>query len=1296
MIDPHQQTREPSAVDCAPLASVLCTKELYRRPIRLPNYEQQSHSFLKLTQALAESPDNVLESLTQEILTLLHCHSAGISLLSDDATRFDWAAVAGAWRQHAGGGAPRDFGPSGDGIDCNAPLLFRHPERRYEYLLSTPPPAVEWLLVPFHSLGRAVGTIWAVSHDEHCTFDAEDLRQLQNLSMFATAAHQAQGASSREYTRDADALRLNTALATLNAELRDSATAVRRSEGDLRDFVENAAIGLHWVGADGTILWANQTELDLLGYQLEEYVGRNIVDFHADQPVIDDILTRLTDGQTLHDYDARMKRKDGTMRHVLISSNALFENDVFIHTRCFTRDVTARKNDEAASRQRDAFNLSIIESSPDCIKVLDLEGNLLALYNGQRLLGIEDLKPHLNRPWVDFWIGEHRVAASAALSKALTGEEGRFVGFFRTLRDEARWWDVRVSPIRGADGKPERLLAVSRDVTERKQAEMNLEFLASISNDLLFFTDVDQMMHTVGAKLGEFLGLSQCAFVEIREAAEQVVIAHDWHVDDVPGLIGTYRLAEFVEPEFFRLARAGSTIVVGDVTADDRTDADKFAMLGIASFICVPLIRDGEWLFALCLYKSAVYEWRSDEIELARELTARIWARLEHLRTDAELRRSEARYRTLFDQMDEGFCVIEMRFDDDGKAVDFQYLDANPSFERETGLQQVTGKWVSEVVPNLEAHWFETFGNVALTGVPIRHVNEASALEERWFDSYAFRIGGDDSRQVAVLFRNIKQQLIAAQALKESEERYRTLFDSMDEAFCIIEMIFDDTQTAVDMRFLEVNPAFARQTGMTDAVGKRVRELAPGIEAYWIETYGQVSLTGEPVRFVNRLQDMNAWFDVYAFRVGGPDSQKVAVIFSNITERVNTEQAMRASAQAMVELDHRKDEFLAMLGHELRNPLAPISNAMQLLRLQGDESALQLKARVIIERQLGQLTHLVDDLLEVSRINTGRIQLREERVVLSGVTERALETVQPLIQQHRHALTVEVPERAILVFADAARLEQVLVNLLTNAAKYTDDGGHIWLTVEQNGPSVAVRVRDTGVGIAPELLPLIFDVFTQAQRSLDRSQGGLGLGLCLVKRLVELHGGSVSVTSVLGQGSEFVVRLPVLESSVPQSLPPAAVVSAPPEKCCGVLVVDDNVDAAQSLAMLLQILGHDVRLAYDGPTALEAAIRYQPDLILLDIGLPGLTGLEVAERIRMQSHLSDTVLVAMTGYGQDADRLRSRDAGFDHHIVKPADFKELQRILASVCKDVTVSSVDRAWSALDLVAQPVPEPVTEP
>ena len=290
---------------------------------------------------------------------------------------------------------------------------------------------------------------------------------------------------------------------------------------------------------------------------------------------------------------------------------------------------------------------------------------------------------------------------------------------------------------------------------------------------------------------------------------------------------------------------------------------------------------------------------------------------------------------------------------------------------------------------------------------------------------------------------------------------------------------------------------------------------------------------------------------------------------------------------------------------------------------------------------------------------------------VSGIVERAVETVRPLIDQRRHELTVSLPPQPIWLYADAARLEQVVVNLLTNAAKYTDEGGHIWLTVQQEGDEAVLQVRDTGVGIAPELLPRIFDLFTQAERSLDRSQGGLGIGLCLVQRLVEMHGGTVEVYSALGQGSEFVVRLPVMLTPAPQPPSPPEETAEPTGPSLRVLVVDDNVDAAQSLAMLLKESGHDVRTAHDGPTALEAALDYRPNVVLLDIGLPGLDGFEVAKRLRQQPVLQSVVLVAMTGYGQESDRQRSQEAGFDHHLVKPADFGKVQQILATVSEKAT-------------------------
>ena len=315
--------------------------------------------------------------------------------------------------------------------------------------------------------------------------------------------------------------------------------------------------------------------------------------------------------------------------------------------------------------------------------------------------------------------------------------------------------------------------------------------------------------------------------------------------------------------------------------------------------------------------------------------------------------------------------------------------------------------------------------------------------------------------------------------------------------------------------------------------------------------------------------------------------------------------AVRVQASELAEANRRKDEFLAMLSHELRNPLAPIASAVQLLGLQKNEDRLQRQARMIIERQVGRLTRLIDDLLEISRITTGRIHLQKERLDVNAIVGNAVESVRSQIDQNKHDLTLSLPSESIWLCADAARLEQVVVNLLANAVKYTDKGGHIWLTVRRVGDECVLRVRDTGVGIAPELLPHIFDLFTQAERSLDRSQGGLGIGLALVQRIVEMHQGRVDARSTLGQGSEFVVRLPLMTAAARQQPSTQDEAAEPIKPSLRILVTDDNEDAVEALEMLLTELGHDVQTAYDGPTALQAALDRPPNVVLFGYWFAG-------------------------------------------------------------------------------------------
>ncbi len=385
-----------------------------------------------------------------------------------------------------------------------------------------------------------------------------------------------------------------------------------------------------------------------------------------------------------------------------------------------------------------------------------------------------------------------------------------------------------------------------------------------------------------------------------------------------------------------------------------------------------------------------------------------------------------------------------------------------------------------------------------------------------------------------------------------------------------------------------------------------------------------------------------------------------------VLERQRLEEELQRRNAELAEADRRKDEFLAMLGHELRNPLAAIRNALHLMHLLTLPDPNLQEARDLIERQAAHLTRLVDDLLDVSRITTGKIQLRKTSADLAAILHRAIESTRPLIEANRHTLTLALhPEPARLV-VDVTRIEQVFANLLNNAAKYTERGGSIRVVEERRGDVVLVRIQDTGFGIPAHVLPHVFDLFAQADRTLDRAQGGLGIGLTLVKMLVEMHHGSVTAHSAgPGQGSEFVVRLPICPEAA-EPLAPAGARSdaAPPASSpLQVLVVEDNQDAADSLAMLLRLWGHEVRIAHDGLSGLKAAQSYHPQVVFLDIGLPGIDGYEVARQLR--GDLGQAVwLVAMTGYGQEDDRRRALEAGFNAHLVKPADPAALQAVLA--------------------------------
>ena len=421
------------------------------------------------------------------------------------------------------------------------------------------------------------------------------------------------------------------------------------------------------------------------------------------------------------------------------------------------------------------------------------------------------------------------------------------------------------------------------------------------------------------------------------------------------------------------------------------------------------------------------------------------------------------------------------------------------------------------------------------------------------------------------------------------------------------------------------------------------------------------------VRFRHFKTGEARWMAYKVLALPGRDGKPTAfaTVSQDITEQRRMEDSLRKLAADLSEADRRKNEFLAMLAHELRNPLAPISNAARALCLGARGGETLQAASEMLERQVGQMARLVDDVLDMSRITRGRIELRRHRVELAPIVEQAVEAVRAQYRNMQHELTVSLPPGPVYLDADPARLAQVISNLLTNAYKFTDSGGRVWLTIERIGDEAVIRVRDTGIGVDVRDLPRLFDMFAQVDTSLERSRDGLGIGLTLVKTLVELHGGGVEAHSDgLGRGSEFTVRLPVLAAAErPAPVPPP--VEAIPTTGRRVLIVDDNEDGAESLAMLLELGGHETHKAHDGLAAMEAAERLRPDALLLDIGLPKLNGYEVCSRIRKEPWGRDLLMVALTGWGQDEDRHRSREAGFDAHIVKPVDPGALLALLAS-------------------------------
>ncbi|HEV8481522.1 MAG TPA: PAS domain S-box protein [Candidatus Eisenbacteria bacterium] len=805
--------------------------------------------------------------------------------------------------------------------------------------------------------------------------------------------------------------------ASLTAAIRDrdrASEALEARARDLSELFDSVPVALHWLDGNGIILRANQAELDLLGYEREAYVGHPIAEFHVDQDVVSELLARWSRGETVVDHPVRLRHKNGSIRHVIVSSKAKWDNGQFVHVNCFTRDVTERREAEEL-RMRSA---AIVESSDDAIISKDLAGHITSWNPGaQRLYGY-------------------------------TAEE-----------------------------------VVGRSI--------------------------------------EVLIPSDCP-------------------NDFPNIMERLRRGERIEHyETVRVAKDGRRIDVS-LTISPLRDAEG-KIIGAS--------------------------------KIARDIT-------ERKRTEAALRASEEKLAAELTEITR-LHALGMRLLS-GKSFDAALQDVLENAIRSCGA---------------------VAGNIQLYDKQSRTLRIAahSGLSPAFLDCFRSVQAGDGT--------------VCSRAL-EAKKR----------------VVVEDLQKDLE---------FAPYRQMAAEAGVRSAQSSP-LLSHEGEVLGCLNTHfAEPWKRDLRSERL---LDIYARHA------------TDVIERHRFEHALQ-------EADRRKDEFIAVLAHELRNPLAPVRNAAHYLKLREFSDPDVRQPLEMIDRQVNLMSRLIEDLLDVSRITRGVLELRRERVMLSELVAAAAEACRHEVDGRRHEMRISLPDDPIALYADRARLIQVLCNLITNAAKYSPPGGRIDIRAVTHDQALEFSIRDQGVGIPPDKLTEIFNLFAQLDRSLEKQGGGLGIGLTLARQIMELHQGTIEARSEgLGKGSEFILRMPMLPAREPRKPNPA---SKPVGSRKKILVADDNRDSADSLAMLLG-RRHEVHRAYDGAAALELAGSVLPDVMLLDIGMPKMDGYEVARRVRQEPWGTDMYLVALSGWGRDEDRQRAREAGFDAHLVKPATPEALDRLLAGV------------------------------
>jgi len=1334
-------------------------------PPRHANAAAEIAALVTLATALGEAPHTVCQILADSVLALLKAGSAGVSVLSvqsDGGALVSWPAIAGRWQARSGSSrlllAPAAPAP-------------------------TPEPAAEHhLVVPFGVAGKTAGTVWAVAHDAALGFDAADLRQLQNLALFAAPAVQAVAARGA-----APPPRQATPAPWLHG-------TPESQHASFNNLIENAPFGVYVVDAQFRLCRASAAAHKAFA-SVQPLIGRNFGDVVRavwPEPFASEVLAHfrrtLDSGEAHAEPTLSELRKDTPdVESYDWKIERIVLPDGAFGVVCYFYDLTEREQAAEALRRRTAQFETLFNSAPLGICLVDADLRICQVNpqalpefgNIEGLIG-QDLAAVLQAVW-----GPARAADIVQQFRHTlnTGEPFQVEEMIAVRVDRGTTacyeWQIHRIPLRdGSHG----VVCHFREISKRVQAqaqlrdsEVRFRALVSASSDVVFRMNEDwtEMRHLQGREFIADTHEPNRSWLEkyIQPCDRQRVI------DTIREAVRTKGLFE-LEHQILRI---------------DGTPGWTFSR-------AIPLMdKDG-----------AVVEW----FGMASDVTARKQAQ-------EALRESEQKYRALFESMDEGYCVIEMIFDADQRPVDYRFLEVNPAFEKHTGLRNSQGRRIQELAPDQEAHWCETYGRVALTGEPIRFVNEAKALDGRWFDVYAFRLGGNGSRTVAVLFNDISARKAGEDALRASESRSRTILESITDGFYALD---------ADWRITYFNAAaeqyLDRNSG--DLIGKILWDEFPGaVGSEFEQMYRRVASGQGSESIKAHYPDFDRWYDVAAY----PASGGLSVYFRDVTDSMRIEELLRASEErqrlaldaaelgmwhvdpatritrtdarfraifgtteewtdylqlfavmhpddlpmvqeavaaatrledpvpyaieyriahpdgslrwvfakgrssiagtgptsrvmsfdgtvaditsrkaveadliaalaAAEDANQAKSDFLSRMSHELRSPLNAVLGFAQLLQ-SGTPPPTERQEESVDEilKAGWYLLGLIDEILDLSLIESGRLSCVLEPVPLAEVLADCLALVEGQAAARGIRLSLAQLDDACIVIVDRTRLKQVFINLLGNAIKYNRQGGTVQLHFEAVGPGrICIRIEDSGGGLSPGQLDHIFQLFERLGQEAG-AIAGTGIGLALSKRLVELMGGRIGVHSVVGQGSVFWVELdaPGAPTSAPASSAETTAarprVAAAPGPAAArrrpstVLCVEDN-RANQLLVQRLLARRSDVRLllAGDGQHGVQLARAMQPDVVLMDINLPDMSGLEAMERLAADAATARIPVIAVSALAMRHDIDKGLQAGFFRYLSKPIKIDELTEAL-----DAALTRTNPPEEPTGLSAQPAPK-----